>query len=231
MYEEYLSENAAKLLELINYVHPNLEKLRQALATGIFTPAEMNAAYIAYLDEHQWEYSDFILTEKHIPTEEDLQSFSLRNAMDILRLFSEFGIDYCAQLNQSTILDGLKFVDYPFLAAEIARFIFEHDGIRSALLINDSYENFMESVDSEICFELTEVENPVNADNLFSLYMIAVGYGCHFRNGKTAAAPIGNFDLAKLRNYKDYSWESYIENGRTYYRIYEKATHQVVALY
>lgn len=231
MYEKYLSENAARLLDMINCVNPNWEMIRQELATGIFTPAELNAAYITYLDEHQWEYSDFILTEKHIPTEENLQSFFLRNAIDILRLFSEFGIDYCAQLNQSTILDGLVFVDYPHLAAEIARFIFEHDGIRSALLIDDSCENFMESVDSEICFELTEVESPVNVDNLFSLYMVAVGYGCRYQNGKAVATPVGDLDLARLRNYRDFGWESYTENGRILYRIYEKTTHRVVALY
>lgn len=150
------------------------------------------------------------------------------NSPQILELLIEYHMDMNACFNTLTLLESIVNICNPYISPILEKIALEN-GCNSRAL-NDEGENFLELLAFDIYISwIAECEERI--DYLLSLLMIALGYGCTFQDGTIPLEVIDGFDITNFKEYKNYGAESFLNNGRVFYRFYERSSHRDVAKY
>lgn len=222
-----ISSKITRLLELFNCSDPDLDLIREVIAEGDYSPDELGEAFIKYLDVNMYEYAD-LLRMKHSPTEEGIANLHASSAPEILEILIENQIKLNVIYDDTCILNQLMFIDAPNISPALEKMVLENGGDGSIVC---EYENFLEHLDAEIDFSMMDEDHHYRIEYLFTMYMIALGYGCTLQDGSIPVEIVDGFDLNNFKNYQNYSVESFEKDGRTLYRFYEKDTHKIVVIF
>lgn len=224
-----LSQEASHLKELFNCDKPDIEQIRSEIVSKNISPTDLAYAFIAYLDDNVWEYADLLNTSSN-PTEEEVNGLRTAHSPEILRLLIEYQMDLNACFNTMPLLDSIVFIDIPHIPPILEKMALENGC--NGNVVHD-VECFLEFLDGEISFSLMEEHLQYRLEYLFTMYMIALGYGCTFEDGTVPVEVLDGFNLSNFKEYQNYGVESFKNENdtRTLYRFYEKASHKIVVIF
>lgn len=222
-----LSQEASYLKELFCCDRPDIEQIRAEILSKNISPTDLAYAFISYLDDYIWEYAD-LLRENSCPAEEEINSLHTAHSPEIFKLLIEHQMDLNACFDTMSLLDSFVFIDIPHIPPILEKMALENGCDGNA--IHDT-ECFLEFLEGEIDFAL--MEEHYRVEYLFTMYMIALGYGCTFQDGTIPIEVLDGFDLSNFKEYQNYGVESFKNesDGRTLYRFYEKASHKIVVIF
>lgn len=200
-----LSEQEQKLFGMLTTLPPSFESAAHFLATEKFTSDEVTRVAIEYVDECFCEVSDLTLINATPRSKEVVPDLHSTYIVDVIKFLLPHGMDPNGIHEDCNIMDGLKYVDNEFLAADAMALLLEHGG--NVNLVIDGEELFR-SINFDIFFDAVEQYDRHHYASLVHLWMVLIGYGARmdtkaFRVFKEFDSA-EYFDLNKLKKHRNY---------------------------
>ena len=208
-----ISEAAEKLFHLLYTPEFDIDRLRKELESGMYDPDCVNAAAIEYVAECcgnrcESDYGDY--PRRYGETVPGYENSHVTEAVELLL---DYGLDpnrVYPELNSegktvdySNIMDQLFFVNNGYQAADSLYLMLSHGGNPNLLL--GSSPLILEP-EWHVEFEIREREDidDFAFDALIHYWLVLIGFGAGWGDGKQSVEPVGNFDISLLRNHRDY---------------------------
>ena len=204
-----LSPKAKQLYDLLFTKHFDLDKLKGVLQTGDFCKADVNLAAFKYVNDCQ----NYLMDDwqiHHSGMGVIVPGYESSHVLEAIRVLLEYGLDpntiYTEALTedlseQYNIMQSLRYIDNGYVAADTLALLLENGGNPSIIIDGNS---FVRDVNFDLLFGLNNQEDRIRYDALVHFWMVLVGYGARLEEGEACIDPCGNFDVANLRNHRNY---------------------------
>lgn len=197
-----LSENAKSLYELLFTKEFSLECLKSELASGKYIPNDVSIAGFQYVDDC---LMDLKWPSPRRKRGETLPGYCSSHMLEALNCLLEYGLDpnalYGDEHEQSNIMQELRHVENGYIAADSLALLLDHGG-NPNLLINGS--PIIRDVDFDLLFDFKNQINRTRYDALVHYWMVLVGYGAKWGDGRESIDMCPGHDVSELRKHRDF---------------------------
>lgn len=205
-----LTKNAKQLYDLLFTKSFNLKELMSALKAGCFSKEDVNLAAYKYVDDCQNDLVDDDWHVHHNGIGVVVPGYESSHMLEAITVLLRYGLDpniiFTEDLTediteQYNIMCSLRFIDNGYIAADTLALLLENGGNPSIIIDGSS---FAREVNFELLFDLYNQEDRIRYDALVHFWMVLVGYGARLEQGEVCVDPCGDFDIANLRNHRNY---------------------------
>ena len=185
--------------------------LRKELKMGKYDADAVNVAALNYVDNCDDLFYESIYQSHHQPGETIL-GFESSHLAEAIELLLDYGLDpnkifreddpkeHAEEFN---IMQWLQFIYNGYQAADALYLLLSHGG-NPNLIVNG--EPLVSDPDFDMCFDSVNREDipDVIYDAKLHYWMVLVGFGAVFDNGRLPLEPVNGFDLSLLREHRNY---------------------------
>ncbi len=207
-FTEAFSDNAQILYELLFTKDFDPEALKAKLDSGIFSPEDINMAAYRYVDDcHE---ADINAYDDHsfdaVSFGETIQGIESSHLVEAIRILVDYGLNpnkiyVYDDGGQTNIMKLMMFVYNGYQSADAVAIMFEHGGDPS-LIIEDV--SLIRDLNYELLYFLYNEDYRYFSDSVVHYWMVFIGYGAKLEHGEESIDPVGDFDIANLRNHRQY---------------------------
>ena len=208
-FTDEFTEKAHMLFDLLYTKDFNAEALRAQLNTGMFSIEDINLAAYRYVDAlHDPEveaYQSHLFD--HLAFGETLPGVESSHLVEAIRILLEYGLDPNKTMvyddgGQTNIMKQMLFVHNGYQAADAVAEMFEHGG-NPSLIIEET--SLIRELNWELLYFLGGDEDfRYFSDSVVHYWMVFIGYGAKLEDGGESVDPVGDFDITKFRNHRQY---------------------------
>lgn len=243
-----LNQNEKILLDLLLEIPPKYEDARRHICTAELSAAGITKTAVYYADSCFLDVGDWLF--EHMKPPVDIAKAVLSQGIfpglhstyiyDVIEFLLGYGLDPNAVFETESgcrnIMQQIMYVDNEYLGADTLALLLEHGGDPNILIDG---ETVMDDVDADIWFGSVEQEIRWRYDQAVHRWMVLVGFGGTpgeenerlklFEEYDESGCHRRKFDLARLRNHREFYFGlSLEERGRTLH-IYDRKTFWKVA--
>ena len=211
-----LTEKCKRLYDLIMKIPADLDEIRTELETGGYSPDDLapvsyKFAETCFYERIERDYGDdtdekyeFYNSPAVVIQNEHSTSF-----LEIIKLLLKHGLDPNATIDSDSLLNIVRYIENEYFAADTLALLFEH-GADVNLQVNGS--RVFRDIDFDILFDAFNQNDRRYYDSLVHCWFVWLGYGARLDNGESGLELFTEyntgkeFDLAKLKNHRDYTF-------------------------
>lgn len=200
-----LSENAKRLYDLLFTKEFSLERLKSELATGMYTPDDVSMAGYKYVDDCICDLMDENWQTPRRTRGKVLPGYCSSHILEALKCLLEYGLDpnaiYGDGHDQSNIMRELRYVENGYIAADSLALLLDHGGNPNLLI--DGVP-FIRDIDFDLLFDFMNQMNRTRYDALVHYWMVLVGYGAKWGDGRESIDMCPGHDVSELKKHRDF---------------------------
>lgn len=229
-----ITEDERQLLDLLLNIPPKFDEAAEKIHEMCLSSGSITKVGILYAEECYLDWEEAF--EKAEPCNEITPGLHSSYMLEVMKFLLDYGLDPNAVFDkegrQSNLMCELLFVDHAYIAADTMALLMEHGG--NPNLIVDG-ESIFEQVDFEIWFGSIEQYTRWRYDECVHIWMVLVAYGGEIAGKGPMVKTFRDycsgemFDLAKLKNHRDYYYGLSMEDGERMLYVYDKKTRWKVA--
>ncbi len=206
---------------------PQLSEIEAFLRKNELSQEAFVDISVEIIDFVEFDYVDFIQENNRKPTDGEIHILYLYSLME---LFLKHGMDPNAVVEGNNVMEQIALVRGGYIAADIMRLFMEHGGKADLML---EYETLFDMVDFDVYYmpiAFDEEELPDAFLYITHIWLVLLGYGGCFANGKVPIVMEDGYSIEILREHEKFEvGYKADENNHWSMSVYEKATDKIVA--
>lgn len=227
-----LNEQEQRLVDHLMVIPPDFKGAERMLQEESLSAASVTRVGLCYIDGcfcDSWEgeecppdlFQNGILPDRH-------SSYLYQ----VVELLLRFGLEPDGIHEDTSMLDGLRFVDNEYVAADTMVLLLEH-GADPNLRVEGA--SVFEDIDFDVFFDTVNQRIRHRFDSVTHCWMVLLGYGGKYSNPEVPIQLYREFnskevfDLRKLRDHRNYYVGLSRKNGGIDIHIYDRRTFWEVA--
>lgn len=246
--ELFLNQNERALLDLLLEIPPKYEDA-ESLIRETAVPADSIAKVaIRYAEECEGDVGDYFIEHmeppgdisKAVPPPGIFPELHSTYIYDVIKLLLRYGLDpnavFIFEWGSYNIMWEVKFIDNEYLGADVLALLLEHGGDPNLTIDG---ETLLDDTAFDVWFGSVEQEIRWRYDSWIHLWMVIVGYGGTCSEKTDWPKPFKGydengfygklFDIAQLKNHRNFYFGLSFEDGARTLHIYDKSTFWKVA--
>ena len=231
-----IPNKAKRLYELILTIPVDLNEIKKEIENSQLSAEELGIVAYEYanecfyegveIDDEDNENLDLFFSSPAVVIPNHHSTYFL----EVIELLLQYGLDPNTIVEDDSLLDTVRYVHNEYIAADTLALLFAN-GADIDLKIKGS--RVFHDIDFDVSFDAFNQHNRRYYDSLVHCWFVWLGYGARMDNGESGLELYTEwntgkeFDLAKLRNHRDYDFclsrvPSHGENWSLH--IFEKKT-------
>ena len=216
-------DKVKRLLALFEKMPPRLDEAFNELRNDSYTSEEMMAALCGFAGICDSEYADLYRERQKEPKPEELRASYI---YPICEMLLKSGMDPNTVADGENIMFLLPEIGGKNLGAKTMRLLLENGG---DLDLKIDGESVFEQADSDLLFDVTELEDRGLFDCEFRVWLTLIGFGAKTSEGGSPIKIKEGYDASNFKQFEKFSYKIEFLDGDWKMRIFDDEINREVA--